>query len=104
MESAGTLPSIEFSKHYFHLHVHQLIKQPRCMEHLLHLGVSHILSHITPTPTQNINVIRNGNEEDESSADDLSTDESDATTQGALHKMIELIKQVCQIDCNYHMY
>jgi len=94
METTGTLSSVEFGVHYFHLPVHQLIQCYRCMEHLLHLGAGHVLSHIVPVPTKKTNDTRNEDEDDGLSSDNSSTDESGAITLGALHKMMGLIKQV----------
>jgi len=94
METTGTLSSVEFSAHYFHLPVRQLMQCYRCMEHSLHLGAGHVLSHIVPVPTRKTNDTRNEDEDDGLSSDDSSTDESGAITPGALHKMMGLIKQV----------
>ena len=94
METTGTLSSIEFGTHYFHLPVHQLMQYYRCMEHSLHLGAGHVLLHIIPVPTRKTNNTRNEDEDDGLSSDNSSTDESGAITPGALHKMMGLIKQV----------
>ena len=71
METAGTLSSIEFGVHYFHLPVHQLMQYYRCMEHSLHLRAGHVLSHIVPVPTRKTNNTRNEDEDDGLSSDVL---------------------------------
>ena len=73
------------------------------MEHSLNLGVSHVLSHITPMRTGKTDGTSNDNDNDKSSAGDTSDDHGDVIA-GALRKLMGLIKQVCPIDHNYHIY
>ena len=76
----------------------------RCMEHSLHLAVSHILSCVSPAPAAKKTSTGIDNEDDELSADDASADDNGRVIPGALRKMLELIKQVSRIDCNYLTY
>ena len=74
------------------------------MEHSLHLAVGHVLSCISPAPIVKKKSTGIDNEDDELSADDASADDSGRVIPGALRKMLELIKQVSQIDRNYLTY
>jgi hypothetical protein len=73
------------------------------MEHSLNLGVTHILSCITPMHTGKIDGTSNDNDNDKSLAGDTSDDCGDVIA-GALCKLIGLIKQVHPIDCNSNIY
>jgi len=74
----------------------------RCMEHSLHLGVGHVLSHITPIDPRKTHGTQNDNSDDNS--DDESDSEYGGIISGALHKLLGLIKQVHLFHCHYHIY
>jgi hypothetical protein len=69
------------------------------MEHLLHLAVGHVLSCITPARKARIN-----DEDDDTSAGTVSSDECGANISHGLRKLLGLIKQVCVIHhiCSIH--
>src|SRR5260221_12175689 len=71
------------------------------MEHSLNLGVSHILSRITPVQRGKTHDTENDNEDDdieELSAGDAPSEDS---ISSALHKLLGLIKQVRRIHCQF---
>jgi hypothetical protein len=72
------------------------------MEHSLHLGVGHILSHIVPVRTKKTHSAGKVSDDDESTRG-ITSDDSSTVTAHALHKLLELIKQVFLIHLIYYI-
>lgn len=73
------------------------------MEHSLHLGVGHILSHIIPVHTKKIYGAEKVSNDDESTRG-MTSDDTSTITPHALHKLLELIKQVFLIHLIYYIH
>ena len=71
-----------------------------CMEHSLHLGVGHILSHIIPVHTKKTHVAGKNTDDDKSDGG-VPSDDSSTITPHVLYKLLELIKQIYLI---HHIY
>ena len=80
-----------------YLQFHQLIFYHSCMEHSLHLAAGHVLSRITPVHTEMIRKATNNEENNETSAGSMTSDECSPIIATGLRKLLGLIKQVCII-------
>ena len=74
-----------------------------CMEHSLHLGVGHILSHIIPVRTNRTHGAGKVSNDNESNGG-VTSDDSSTVTPHALYKLLELIKQVYLIHHIYYIH
>ena len=73
------------------------------MEHSLHLGVGHILSHIVPVRTNRTHGAGKVSDDNESNGG-VTSDDSSTVTPHALYKLLELIKQVYLIHHIYYIH
>ena len=62
------------------------------MEHSLHLGVGHILSHIVPVRTNRTHGARKVSDDDESNGG-VTSDGSSTITPHALYKLLEVLNR-----------